>query len=133
MPNCIGFEACFSLTLVLMRPKLKRRFAEPSESRRDRGPFRLGTAPKTATQNIADKKRVRQEDVNSDYLLANFLQLPAFRSAPCPRDPSGSLRALQVEFESLSEIRLFIPLQRRAGLRSFRNFIPKHASARYRW
>jgi hypothetical protein len=39
-------------------------------------------------QNIAAKKGVRQEGVDSDYLFDNFLQLRAFRSTARPRNPS---------------------------------------------
>ena len=47
----------------------------------------VGVAGETR-RNIGGKKRVHQEDVDSDYLSSNFLQLPAFRSRPRPRYPS---------------------------------------------
>jgi hypothetical protein len=43
---------------------------------------------KQPTRHTAAKKRTRQEDVDSDYLFGNFLQFPAFRAMPRPRNPS---------------------------------------------
>ena len=40
-------------------------------------------------QNTAAKKGGHQEDVDSDYLFGNVLQLPAFRSSHRPRSPSS--------------------------------------------
>jgi hypothetical protein len=73
---------------VPTQPKLRPRSAQPSESHMSRSRFRWRNAQKQPTQNIAGKKRARQEEVDSDYLFANFLQLPAFRSPPRPRNPS---------------------------------------------
>ena len=39
-------------------------------------------------RNTAAKRRAGQEDVDSDCLFDNFLQLRAFRSTPRPRNPS---------------------------------------------
>src|SRR5271157_4633439 len=46
-------------------------------------------------QNTVAKKRARWGDVDSDYLFANFLQLPGFRSTPRPRFFSQSVRSSQ--------------------------------------
>ena len=52
----------------------------PSESHSSRSPFRWRNVQKQPTRNTAGEKRVRQEDVDSDYLFGSFSQLPAFRS-----------------------------------------------------
>jgi hypothetical protein len=44
--------------------------------------------PKEPTQNIVAKKRVSQAGVDFDSLFGSFLQPPAFRLLPCPRNPS---------------------------------------------
>src|SRR4029077_10799512 len=76
---------------MLKRPKLRPRSAKPSESQGSRSRFRYRNALKEPTQNIAGKKRAGQQDVDSDYLFANFLQRPAFRSkSPFYQYRSGS-------------------------------------------
>ena len=74
MPNCTDFAVYFSRLWVLTRPKLRLRSPQPS------APHGSRNALKEPTQNTAAKKRVRQEDVDSDYLFASFSQRPAFRS-----------------------------------------------------
>jgi hypothetical protein len=74
VPNCTDFAVCFSRLWVLTRPKLRLRSPQPS------APHGSRNALKEPTQNTAAKKRVRQEDVDSDYLFASFSQRPAFRS-----------------------------------------------------
>ena len=58
---------------------------------------------------------MRQEEVDSDYLFANFLQLPAFRSAPCPAGSFGSRSSLHVEFAVMIQMRIYNSLQASRG------------------
>ena len=57
-----------------MRLKLRKHSAGQSEPRRNKSRFPGRSAQKRPTQNIAGKKRVRQEEVDSDYLFANCWQ-----------------------------------------------------------
>src|SRR5271166_4965163 len=52
-----------------MKPKLRLRSVKLSESQRSRSRFLWKNAPKLPTKNTAGKKRVRQEDADSAYLL----------------------------------------------------------------
>jgi hypothetical protein len=73
-PVCMlrkGFAVCFSRLWVLRRPKLRLHFARPSTTHGSKSRSHWGNALKEPTQNIADKKRVRQEDVDSDYLFVD--------------------------------------------------------------
>ena len=79
MPNCAGSTVCFSRLWVLMRPGSRLRFAKPSGSLRSRSRFPFRNAQKLPTRNIEGKKRAHQEDVDSDYLFGNFLQLAVSR------------------------------------------------------
>jgi hypothetical protein len=78
---------CFSRLLVLTTSKLRLHFAPPSELQRNRSRFHWRNAQKQPTENTVAKKRVRWEDVDSDYLFGNCLHRPALRSTPCPRNP----------------------------------------------
>jgi hypothetical protein len=62
--------------------KSRLRSARPSEQQPSRSRFRYRDAPKQATQNTVAKKRVRQEDVHSDYLFSNCMQRPAKPGEP---------------------------------------------------
>src|SRR6516225_6812003 len=81
MPSCTCFAVCSSLLLAPPNLKLRLRSVKPSESRGSRSRFRTRSAPKQPTRNIVAKKRVRQEDVDSDYLFGNRLERPAFAGA----------------------------------------------------
>ena len=74
--DCTGCAVCFWRPWVLTRPKLKFRFAQPSESQRSRSRFRSRNAPKEPTQNIAGEKGAGQEDVDSDSYIASPLRSP---------------------------------------------------------
>jgi hypothetical protein len=50
---------------------LRLHLAKPSESQRSRSRFRWRNALKLPTQNIAAKKRVHWETMESDYLFGN--------------------------------------------------------------
>ena len=79
MLNYTGSVVSFSRLLVRTRPILMLRSAEPSESPHgSRSRTRSRNAPKTLTKNIAGTKLAGQEDVDSDYLFGNRLQLPAY-------------------------------------------------------
>ena len=73
------------------------------------------------------QKASAKEDVDFDYLSANFLQFrPSFSVLP-----AGSFAVpSKVEFAVVIGDEALHPWAR---LRSFRNFIPKDASARYFW
>jgi hypothetical protein len=58
--------------MVLRRSK--SRLPSALESLRSRSRFRWRNAPKELTRNTAAKKRAGEEDVDSDYLFAKFLQ-----------------------------------------------------------
>src|SRR3974390_3048414 len=75
VPNCTGSKACFSRLLLPTKRKLRLRSAKPSELQKMRSPFRCRNGQRQPTQNIGGKKRVLQEDVESDYLSANGFQL----------------------------------------------------------
>jgi hypothetical protein len=64
-------EVFFSRLWVLRRPKLRLRFAKRSESQRSRSRFHWRNALKLPTQNIAAKKWVQWENMESDYLFGN--------------------------------------------------------------
>src|SRR5260370_16978542 len=76
--NCTGFAVCLSRLWVLRRPKLRLRSAQPSTPDGCRSRFHWRNGQKQPTQNIAAKKRARQEDADSDYLFDNLVLLPAF-------------------------------------------------------
>jgi hypothetical protein len=63
------FRGINLLYSVLTRLKLKLRSVQPSESQRIKSRFRLRNAQKQPMQNIAGKKRARQEGMDSDYLF----------------------------------------------------------------
>ena len=84
-----GFAVCFSRLWVLRRPKLRLRFAQPSAPHGSRKSVSLEKRAEAAYANTAAKKRAGQEDVDSECLFGNFLQRPAFRSTPRPRNPSS--------------------------------------------
>jgi hypothetical protein len=69
-PNCTGSARCSSRLWMLMRLKLTIRSAQPLKPQSNKNRFRWKTRGKEPTRNTADKKRVRQEDVDSDYLFA---------------------------------------------------------------
>src|SRR4029077_17742602 len=77
VPNCTGSAVFFSRLRVATRPRLRLRSARPVESQSSRSRFRWRNARKQPTQNIADKKPARQEDVDSDYLFDNA-QYPSY-------------------------------------------------------
>jgi hypothetical protein len=56
----------FLTALVLPRQKLRLRSTRLSESQRSRSRFHWRNAQKQPTRNIADKKRARREDADSD-------------------------------------------------------------------
>ena len=78
MPNCTGSAVCFSQLLVLKRRRLRPRSAQPSLPQRSRSRFHWRNALKQPTRNIGGKKRVRQEDVDSDYLFGGSRSSPHF-------------------------------------------------------
>ena len=80
VPNCTGSVACFSRLSVLTRPRLRLRSAQPSRLQGSRSRFQWRKGRKHPTQNTAAIKRAGQENVEADYLFANFLQHSAFRS-----------------------------------------------------
>jgi hypothetical protein len=87
---------CFWRPWVLTRLKLRLRSVKPSAQLSGGNRFHLSNARKQATQNTAGKRRARQEDVDSDYLLANSSgSLPFNRSTPCPRNIRRSLPSCQ--------------------------------------
>ena len=55
-PDCTGIAVCFSRLLVLRRPKLRLRFAKPSESPGSRSRLCWRNVPKAPTPNTAAKK-----------------------------------------------------------------------------
>src|SRR5208282_5860956 len=73
-PNFTGYGAFFSRLWVLRRPKLRLRFAQPSESQRSRSRFHSRNAPKQLTRNTIAKKQAGQEDTDSDYLFGDCSQ-----------------------------------------------------------
>ena len=71
LTECTGSGACFSRLWALTKPKLRLQFAKPSESQSSKSRFRWRNAHKQPTRNIAAKRRMRQEDVDSDYSRQN--------------------------------------------------------------
>jgi tetratricopeptide (TPR) repeat protein len=65
----------FLTAMVPTKPRLRLRSAQPSVLQRRRSRFHSRNAPKEPTQNIAGKKRERQEGADFDYLFSNCLPL----------------------------------------------------------
>ena len=87
-PNYAGSAVCFSRLWAPTRFKLRLHSAKPSESHGSRSRFHSRNEQKQPTRNTAAKKGAGQEGVGSDYLFGNFLQLPTFRFAAPPANPS---------------------------------------------
>ena len=78
----------FLTAMGAAQAQIETSFCEAIRTAREQKSVSLINAPKSLWQNIAGKRRTRQEDVNSDYLFDNFLQFSDFRLTPCPRNPS---------------------------------------------
>ena len=68
-----------------MRLKLRKRSAGQSGPRRNKSRFPGRSAQKRPTRNIAGEKRVREEEVDSDYLFANHESILKAYSDCVPR------------------------------------------------
>ena len=69
--------------------QIEASFCEAIRIAKEQKSTSLEERAEVTTQNISGKKRALQEDVVSDYLFDNFLQLPAFRSRLRPRSHSS--------------------------------------------
>jgi hypothetical protein len=118
MPNCTDFAVCFSRLLVLTRRKSSLRFAQRSEPQNSRSRFHWRHARKQLTRNTAAKKLTLQEDVDSDYLFGNFLELSAFSPLNIvimPNNPQSD----SVAHELRSRCRLAPPQSRTSPIKAY--------------
>ena len=137
---------CISRGSVVPRgPKLRLRFAKPSESQGSRSRFHCRNALKQLTRNTIAKKQAGQEDTDSDYLFGDCSQravsrfgcgkssvikqtLPIPRPGPSPRgwgrNPMKELAAMMTPGSST----LFVPgdksYARQCAGRAYRNRRP---------
>ena len=78
VPTYFDSVVCFSRPWVLTKPKFRLAFVQPSALQGNGNRFSRRNAPKQPTRNTVGKKRVRQEDMDFDYLFGNFLPRPDF-------------------------------------------------------
>jgi hypothetical protein len=78
VPTYFDSVVCFSRPWVLTKPKFRLAFVQPSALQGNGNRFSRRNAPKQPTRNTVGKKRVRQEDMDFDYLSANLLPRPDF-------------------------------------------------------
>src|ERR1700737_3950858 len=72
VPKCTGSAVCFSRRWVLMKPKLRLRFAQPSARQSGRSRFHSRSARRAALQNTGGKKEsVKGRLTRSDNFFIN--------------------------------------------------------------